>query len=128
VLLAFLAGFTIVFSVGLMFAIGGGRAHLAGRLTVAVAALFVLGALDTQAGRLAARRRPLLAPDPPGYRRYVVWSALGLLIAAALLLGLAWYLPAGGAPQVRPDQRMQPTSATGRSSHARHPPTAGGGR
>ena len=97
VLLAFLAGFTIVFSVGLMFAIGGGRAHLAGRLTVAVAALFVLGALDTQAGRLAARRRPLLAPDPPGYRRYVVWSALGLLIAAALLLGLAWYLPAGGA-------------------------------
>jgi hypothetical protein len=93
VLLAFLAGFTLIFGVGLMFVIGGGRAHLPGRLTVAVAALFVLGALDTQATRLANRRRPLLAADPIGYRRYVVWSALGLLMAAVLLLGLAWFLP-----------------------------------
>jgi hypothetical protein len=93
VLLGVMAGFTIIFGVVLMVAIGGGRTHLADRLTVAVAALLVLGALDTQATRLAQRRRPLLAPDPPGYRRFVVWSALGLLAVAVLLLGLAWYLP-----------------------------------
>jgi hypothetical protein len=90
---AFVAGFIVIFSAGLMFAIGGGRSHLAGRLTVAIAALVFLGWLDTQATRLARRREPLLAPNSPGYQRFVVWSALGLLLAAALLLGLAWLLP-----------------------------------
>jgi hypothetical protein len=93
VLLAFMAGFVLVFSVGLMFAIGGGREHLAGRLTVAIAALVLLGWFDTQATRLARRRQPLLAPDPPGNRRFAVLSSLGLFLAAVLLLGLAWYLP-----------------------------------
>jgi hypothetical protein len=93
VLLAFVAGFTIMFSAGLMFAIGGGRSHLAGRLTVAIAALLFLGWLDTQATRLARRREPLLGPDSAGYRRFVVWSAAGLFGSALLLLGLAWFLP-----------------------------------
>jgi hypothetical protein len=93
VLLAFTAGFTLMFSVGLMFAIGGGRDHLAGRLTVAIAALLLLGWLDTQADRIAKRRQPVLAAYTAGYRRFAVWSSLGLLLAAALLLGLAWYLP-----------------------------------
>jgi hypothetical protein len=95
-LLAFAAGFTVVFSAGLMVAVGGGRAHLGGRLAVAVAGLLLLGVIDTQATRLAKRRRPLLTPDPPGYRRFVVWSTLGLLVAAVLLFGLAWYLPEMG--------------------------------
>jgi hypothetical protein len=93
VMLAFLAGFTIMFSVGLMFAIGGGRSHLAGRLYVAIIALLFLGWLDTQATRLARRRESLLGPYSAGYRRFVVWSAVGLLGSAALLLGLAWFLP-----------------------------------
>jgi hypothetical protein len=93
VLLAFVAGFVLIFSVGLMFAIGGGREHLAGRLTLATAALLLLGWLDTQATRLAKRRQPLLAPDTAGYRRFAVWSSLGLLLAAVLLLSLAWFLP-----------------------------------
>ena len=93
VLLAFTAGFVLMFSVGLMFAIGGGRNHLAGRLTVATAALLLLGWLDTQATRIARRRQPVLAPDTAGYRRFAVWSSLGLLLASALLLGLAWFLP-----------------------------------
>jgi hypothetical protein len=92
-MLAFAAGFTIMFSVGLMFAIGGGRSHLAGRLYVAIAALLVLGGLDTQATRLARRRESLLGPYSAGYRRFVVWSATGLFGTAALLLGLAWFLP-----------------------------------
>ena len=93
VFLAFTAGFVLMFSVGLMFAIGGGRDHLAGRLTVAIAALLLLGWLDTQATRIAKRRQPVLAPYTAGYRRFEVWSSLGLLLASALLLGLAWYLP-----------------------------------
>jgi hypothetical protein len=93
VMLAFLAGFTLMFSVGLMFAIGGGRSHLAGRLYVAIIALLFLGWLDTQATRLARRREPILGPDSAGYRRFVVWSAIGLFGSAVLLLGLAWFLP-----------------------------------
>jgi len=93
VLLAFAAGFDLIFGVGLMFAIGGGREHLAGRLIVATAAFLILGGLDTQATRLARRRQPLLGPDSAEYRRFVVWSSSGLLLATALLFGLAWYLP-----------------------------------
>jgi hypothetical protein len=93
VLLAFVAAFVLIFSVGLMFAIGGGREHLAGRLTLATAAFLLLGWLDTQAIRLAKRRQPPLAPDTAGYRRFAVWSSLGLLLAAVLLLSLAWFLP-----------------------------------
>ncbi len=93
VMLAFVAGFTVVFGVGLMFAIGGGRSHLAGRLTVAIAALLFLGWLDTQATRLARRRESLLGPYSAGYRHFIVWSVTGLFGSAALLLGLAWYLP-----------------------------------
>jgi hypothetical protein len=92
VLLAFIAGFVLIFSVGLMFAIGGGREHLAGRFAVATAALLLLGWLDTHATRLARRRQPLLGPDSAGYRRFVMWSASGLLLATALLFGLAWFL------------------------------------
>lgn len=92
-LLAFVAGFVLIFSVGVMFAIGGGREHLADRLIIATAALLLLGWLDTQATRLARRRQPLLAPDTAGYRRFAVWSSLGFLLAAVLLLGLAWFLP-----------------------------------
>jgi len=93
VMLAFMAGFTLIFSVGLMFAIGGGRSHLAGRFYVAIIALLFLGWLDTQATRLARRREPILGPDSAGYRRFLVWSAVGLLGSAALLLGLALFLP-----------------------------------
>jgi len=93
VVLAVAAGVTIIVGVVFMFAIGGGRTHLAGRLTVAVVAVFLLGAIDKQATRVAKRRRPLLAPDPPAYRRFVLWSALGLAAATILLLGLALFLP-----------------------------------
>lgn len=91
--LAFVAGFVLVFGVALMFAIGGGRGNLPSRLAVALAALFLLGWLDTTATRLARRRESVLGPDSLGYRRFVVWSAAGLAAAAVLLLGIAWYMP-----------------------------------
>jgi hypothetical protein len=76
-----------------MVGIGGGASHLLERLIVAVATLLFLGWLDTMATRLARRHQPLLAPDTPGYRRFVVWSAAGLATAAVVLFGIAWYLP-----------------------------------
>jgi hypothetical protein len=92
VLLAFVAGFVLIFSVGLMFAIGGGQEHLKGRFIVATTAFLLLGGLDTQATRLARRREPLLAPYSARYRRFVVLSSSGLLLATALLFGLAIFL------------------------------------
>jgi hypothetical protein len=92
-MLAFGAGFAFVFGIVVMVGIGGGASHLLERLIVAVATLLFLGWLDTMATRLARRHQPLLAPDTPGYRRFVVWSAAGLATAAVVLFGIAWYLP-----------------------------------
>jgi hypothetical protein len=92
-MLAFMAGFVLVFATGLIFTIGGGQEHLAGRLAVAVPALLLLGWLDSYATQVARRRESLLGPDSPGYRQFLVWSGLGLLLSAAVLLGLALYLP-----------------------------------
>jgi hypothetical protein len=93
-MLAFMAGFVLVFAIALIFTIGGGQKHLAGRLSVAIPALLLLGWLDSYATQVAKRREPLLGPDSPGYRQFVVWSSLGLLLSAVVLLGLACYLPA----------------------------------
>ena len=73
----------------LMTTVGRGREHLGGRLAVAVAAVLLLGLIDGHANRLMSRKRPLLAPDPPGYRRFVVWSSIAFFVPAALLLGFA---------------------------------------
>jgi hypothetical protein len=93
-MLAFMAGFVLVFAIALIFTIGGGQKHLAGRLSVAIPALLLLGWLDSYATQVAKRREPLLGPDSPGYRQFVMWSSLGLLLSAVVLLGLACYLPA----------------------------------
>ena len=84
---------TVLLGIFLMTTIGGGRAHLPGRLAVAVGALIVLGGVDGHATKLMNRRRPLVAPDTPGFRRFVVFSVIGYMTAAAVLLGVAWLLP-----------------------------------
>ncbi|MDQ2669494.1 MAG: hypothetical protein M3Y31_02595 [Gemmatimonadota bacterium] len=89
----FLNSFVVVLAIGLMASLGGGREHLAGRLVIAIAAVLLLGWLDTYATRHAQRDRPLLAPDPPSYRRFAVWSSLAWFAATALLLGVACHLP-----------------------------------
>lgn len=84
---------TFVLGLVIMIDIGGGRANLADRLVIAVVATVILAGLDTQATKLVRRHRPLLAPDPPWIRRFMVLSALGMLAASAVLLGTAWWLP-----------------------------------
>ena len=92
-LLALAALATIVLAVVIMVDIGRDPSNLGDRLVIAVVAVVILGGLDTQATRLVQRRRPLLAPDPRWYRRFIVWSSLGWLATSGLLLAGAWYLP-----------------------------------
>ena len=93
IFLACVAGLTFVMGIVIMLSIGGGKSNLANRLIVAVGALSILGAIDTQATRLANRRRPILASDPPSYRRFLLSSAAAFLSAAVILLGVAVLLP-----------------------------------
>ena len=82
---------TILLGLFLITTVGRGREHLGGRLAVAVAAILLLGLIDGHANRLMNRKRPLLAPDPPGYRRFVIWSSVAFFVPAALLLGMALF-------------------------------------
>ena len=95
-LIIFLASAAIavlLLGIFLMLTMGGGKSHLGGRLAIAVAAVLMLGLIDGHATKLANRRRPLLAADPPWYRRFVVISMLSFFGAAALLFGIALFLP-----------------------------------
>ena len=88
-----LSGVTATVLLGLFFmtTVGRGREHLGGRLAVAAAAILLLGLIDGHANRLMNRKRPLHAPDPPGYRRFIVWSSIAFFVPAALLLGAALF-------------------------------------
>ena len=72
----------------------GFRSH-GSRLYVAVVALLLLGWVDSQYARLAERRRPfsIEGPGECEYRRYLLRSAVLLLLAAVVLLGPALLLP-----------------------------------
>lgn len=85
------AAATVLLGIFLMTTVGRGREHLGGRLAVAGAAILLLGLIDGHANRLMNRKRPLFAPDPPGYRRFEIWSSLAFFIPAALLLGAALF-------------------------------------
>jgi hypothetical protein len=67
--------------------------HRQVRLYVAIAALLLLGTLDTQVERLLRRRTPFSIAPTEAERRYSGLSLLVLLAAAVVLIGLAWLLP-----------------------------------
>ena len=62
-----------------------------GRLYVAMVAIVIIGALESQAMRLARRRLDLF--EPQRYHRLVLGGALAVLSTASLLIGLAIWLP-----------------------------------
>jgi hypothetical protein len=80
----------------LLVAIRGTSSGLGARLAVAVAAMLLLGWIDTQFGRLAERRRPFLmqGSGESTYRRYLARSSMLLFLAALVLWGLALVEPA----------------------------------
>ena len=63
-----------------------------GRFYVAIAALALLGAVNSQIGRVLRRRAPAIAASPDE-RRHAAVSLILFPILALLLLGLAWRLP-----------------------------------
>lgn len=71
----------------------GGVSHRKERLYVAIAALVLLGTLDSGVERLVKRRTPLSLETTEVERRYSSVSLLLILGAAVLLIGLAWFLP-----------------------------------
>ena len=91
--LAFAAVAVLLLGVVLMLTVGGGRSHLPARIAVAVASILTLSLIDGHATKLANRRRPLLATDPPWYRRFVTTSSIAFFGAAAILIGVAIFLP-----------------------------------
>lgn len=70
-----------------------GVSHRKERLYVAIAALVLLGTLDSGVERLVKRRAPLSWGTTEIERRYSSVSLLLILAAAVLLIGLAWFLP-----------------------------------
>jgi hypothetical protein len=70
-----------------------GRSHQRERLYVAIAALLLLGTLDTQAERLVQRRMAFSLEPTEAERRYSGFSLPLLLAAACVLIGLALFLP-----------------------------------
>ena len=94
-MLAFLlsgAAATILLGLVFMNMVGRGRGHLGGRLAVAAAAILLLGLIDGHANKLMNRRRPLVAPDSTGFRRFMIWSVIAFFSAAVFLLVVAWSL------------------------------------
>jgi hypothetical protein len=93
VLLGFVVVVVLAGAIVVMAAVEGSARAQGGRYLVAVVAILVLGAVDTQFDRLARRRHPLGWVLTDEYRRHVLRGLLLLLLAAILLLGLAWGLP-----------------------------------
>jgi hypothetical protein len=78
----------------LMLKMEGGSGSQGGRFFVAIAALMLLGAVDSQYGRLVRRRVPLFSLETTmEQRRYRAVSLVLLLVSAVVLIGLAWCLP-----------------------------------
>ena len=64
-----------------------------GRFYVAIIALVLLGVVDSQITRLVKQRAPFSLVSTPVERRYSLVSLLLFLVAAAVLIGLAWLAP-----------------------------------
>lgn len=89
-LLVVVAGAVLAGAVFLMVIMDTGSRSQGGRVYVALAAVVVLGAIDTSYERLVRRRLSFLESTPWRYR---LLSLFLLLASAAALLGLAIFLP-----------------------------------
>ena len=86
--LAIIAG-----AIFLMINIDASSRNQGGRFYIALAALVILGIVDSQFRKLVERRAPLTLGTSEVERRYAMVSLLLLVGAAFLLFGLAFFLP-----------------------------------
>jgi cytochrome bd-type quinol oxidase subunit 2 len=92
VLLGLVAVVILPGAVFLMLKMDGGS-RTQERLYVAIAALVVLGAVDSQVQRLVRRRVPFSLETTVEERRYIGVSLVLMFVAAVVLIGLALLLP-----------------------------------
>jgi hypothetical protein len=92
-LLGFIAIATVAGAIFLMLKMDGGSRSQGGRFYVAIAALVILGAVDSQFRKLVARRAPISIGTTEAESRYALISLLLLLVSGVILFGAAWLLP-----------------------------------
>ncbi|HEV8725426.1 MAG TPA: hypothetical protein VGW77_32815 [Candidatus Binatia bacterium] len=93
ILLSIVAIATVAGAAFLMLKMDGGSRSQGGRLYVAIAALVILGAVDSQFRKLVARRAPFSVGTSEAESRYGLISLLLLLLSAVVLFGAALLLP-----------------------------------
>ena len=91
IFLGFAAVATLAGAIFLLFKMDGSQTKE--RLYVAIAALVILGGVDSQVERLVKRRVPFSLETTVGERRYSRVSVVLMLVAAVMLFGLALLLP-----------------------------------
>ena len=84
---------TVAGAIFLMLKIDGGSRSQGGRFYVAMAALVILGAVDSEFRKLVARHAPFSIGTTEAESRYALVSLLLLLLSAVVLFGAAWFLP-----------------------------------
>jgi hypothetical protein len=84
---------TVAGAIFLMLKMDGGSRSQGGRFYVAIAALFILGAVDSQFRKLVERRAPFSIGTTEAESHYALISLLLLLVSGVILFGAAWLLP-----------------------------------
>jgi hypothetical protein len=92
-LLSIVSVATVAGAIFLMLKMDSGSRSQGGRFYVAIAALVILGAVDSQFRKLVVRRAPFSLGTTEAESRYAMVSLLLMLLSAVLLIGLAWLLP-----------------------------------
>jgi hypothetical protein len=77
----------------LMLKMDSGSRSQGGRFYIAIAALVILGVVDSAFRKLVIRRAPLSFGTTDAESRYAMISLLLLLVSGVILFGAAWLLP-----------------------------------
>ena len=93
VLLGIVAIATLAGAIFLILKIDGRFGSQGGRFYVAIVALLILGAIDSQFQKLVTRRQPFSLTTTEAEWRYAMVGLSLMLVSAVLLIGLAWFLP-----------------------------------
>jgi hypothetical protein len=93
VFLSLIAVATVAGAIFLMLKMDGGSRSQGGRFYVAIAALFILGAVDSQFRKLVERRAPFSIGTTEAESHYALISLLLLLVSGVILFGAVWLLP-----------------------------------
>jgi hypothetical protein len=93
ILLGFITIGTVAGAIFLMLKMDAGSRSQGGRFYVAIAALVILGVVDSAFRKLVIRRAPPSFGTTDAESRYAMISLLLLLVSAVILFGAAWLLP-----------------------------------